>query len=165
MQKEEKTKSRSPINPQGQESREKESQGWAEAKTGQVPKCQGSEKGQRTERPCVSDIRTGESRCSRKAALQVGRARLPCKRVSRVSKATMQQGRVRLPWKGEQGCPASWTSKATLQESKQGEQGCHAIGASKAALEGRFSQDPKGGTVGVMHVRNDEALLTMCIRE
>jgi hypothetical protein len=56
-----KKKSRSPINPQGQESREKESQGWAEAETGQVPKCRGSEKGQRTERPRVSDIRTGES--------------------------------------------------------------------------------------------------------
>ena len=60
MRKEEK-KSRSPINPQGQESREKESQGWAEAETGQVPKCRGSEKGQRTEGPRVSDIRTGES--------------------------------------------------------------------------------------------------------
>jgi len=36
MRKEEK-KGRSPINPQGQESREKESQGWAEAETGQVP--------------------------------------------------------------------------------------------------------------------------------
>jgi hypothetical protein len=60
MRKEEK-KSRSPINPQGQESREKESQGWAEAETGQVPECRRSEKGQRTEGPRVSDIRTGES--------------------------------------------------------------------------------------------------------
>ena len=59
MRKEEK-KIRSPINPQGQESREKESQGWAEAETGHFPECRGSEKGQRTEGPRVSDIRTGE---------------------------------------------------------------------------------------------------------
>ena len=84
-----------------------------------------------------------------KAALQAGRAVLPCKRARRVSKATMQAGRARLSLRkihprpgrgamgGEQGCPASGASKATLQESEQGEQGYHAGGASKAALEGR----------------------------
>jgi hypothetical protein len=59
MQKEEKEEQESYKS--GQESREKESQGWAEAETGQVPKCRGSEKGQRTEGPRVLDIRTGES--------------------------------------------------------------------------------------------------------
>ena len=43
-----------------QESREKESQGWAEAETGHFPECRGSEKGQRTEGPRVSGIRTGK---------------------------------------------------------------------------------------------------------
>jgi hypothetical protein len=114
--------------------------------------------------------------------MQAGRARLPWKgeQASKTSKAALQESMqgeqgyhqngasktaLEECEQGDQGCPASWTSKATLQEDEQGEQGYHANRASKAALEGRCSQGPKGGTVGVMHVLNDEALLTMCIRE
>ena len=44
-----------------QRSQERESQSWTEAETNHFPGCRRSEKGQRTEGPRASDIRTGES--------------------------------------------------------------------------------------------------------
>jgi hypothetical protein len=50
-------RSSSPV----QRSQERESQSWTVAETNHFPGCRRSEKGQRTEGPRASDIRTGES--------------------------------------------------------------------------------------------------------